>query len=349
MGNFNVDLLKSNGSSEFYTNLSSHFFTPFVLQPTRLKAKTLIDNIFLNSLEFQSNSGNVLLEISDHLLQFLILEGFLKERSLPETNIFKRDFSKFNEREFDEVVISSTNWDEICMLYKNDSNASFKSFYDTLNYHLDEMAPYKKVTRKEFRLMLKPWITNDILSKCNERDSLLKDMKNENDPVKIESLRKDYKLLRNKITQEKRDSKKSHYAAYFEKNRNKASDIWKGIRSLVNIKPTKATSIKLFDENKNLISDPRKIVNVFNDHFSTIGTKVQQKIPVEHGNFKDYLNKRDKNGKLYINPDGNSFFLGPTVPGEISKIIDSLDSSKSTGPNGIPAFLFKSFKDSFSI
>ena len=55
MGDFNVDLLKY-GASEFYTNLSSHFFTPFVLQPTRLKAKTLIDNIFLNSLEFQSNS-----------------------------------------------------------------------------------------------------------------------------------------------------------------------------------------------------------------------------------------------------------------------------------------------------
>ena len=125
--------------------------------------------------------------------------------------------------------------------------------------------------------MIKPWITKDILRKCNERDSLLKDIKNEIDPVKIESLRKDYKLLRNKITQEKRDSKKSHYAAYFEKNRNKPSDIWVGIRSLVNIKPTKATSIKLFDENKNLISDPRKIVNVFNDHFSTIGTKVQQK------------------------------------------------------------------------
>ena len=197
--------------------------------------------------------------------------------------------------------------------------------------------------------MLKPQITNDILGKCKERDSLLKDIKNETDPVKIESLRKDYKALRNEITQEKRDSKKAHYAAYFEKNKNKASDIWKGIRSLVNIKPTKASSIKLLDGNKNLISDPRKIVNIFNDHFSTIGTKVQQKIPVELGNFEDYLNKRDINGKLFINPDGNSFFLGPTVPDEISKIIDSLDSTKSTGPNGIPVFLLKRFKDFFSI
>ena len=139
MGDFNVDLLKSNGGSEFYTNLSSHFFTPFVLQPTRLKAKTLIDNIFLNSLEFESNSGNVLLEISDHLIQFLILEGFVKERSLPESNIFKRDFSKFNEREFEEVVINNINWDETCKLHMNDANESFKSFYDTLTFHLNEI------------------------------------------------------------------------------------------------------------------------------------------------------------------------------------------------------------------
>ena len=77
-------------------------------------------------------------------------------------------------------------------------------------------------------------------------------------------------------------------------------------------------------------------------------TIFQLKIPIEPGNFKDYLNKRDKNGKLYINPDGNSFFLGPTVPDEISKIIDALDSSKSTGPNGIPVFLLKKFKEFFS-
>ena len=62
----------------------------------------------------------------------------------------------------------------------------------------------------------------------------MQDIKNETDPVKIESLPKDYKSLRNKITQEKRDSKKSHLAANFEKN-----DVWKGIRALVNIKPSK--------------------------------------------------------------------------------------------------------------
>ena len=98
----------------------------------------------------------------------------------------------------------------------------------------------------------------------------------------------------------------------------KSSDIWKGIRYIVNIKPSKTSNIKLMDENENL-SDPRKIANIFNHHFATIGSNVQQKSQIEPGNFKDYPNKRDVNGNIYINPDGSSFFLSPTVPAEIAK------------------------------
>ena len=50
MGDFNVDLLKSTGDNAagiFYNSLSSYFYTPHILQPTRLKSKTLVDNIFL--------------------------------------------------------------------------------------------------------------------------------------------------------------------------------------------------------------------------------------------------------------------------------------------------------------
>ena len=43
------------------------------------------------------------------------------------------------------------------------------------------------------------------------------------------------------------------------------------------------------------------------------------------------------------------FFLSPTQSDEISKIKDQLDPNKSTGPNGIPVFILKSFKNFFSI
>ena len=138
--------------------------------------------------------------------------------------------------------------------------------------------------------------------------------------------------------------------AEFEKNKNKASDIWKSIRSLVNIKATKSSNIKLMDENGMLVSDPSNVSNIFNDYFSTLGTTVQSKIPTESScNFKSYLNKRGKDGKLIINPNGCSFFLTATGPDEVQKIIERLDTSKSTGPCGLPVFLLKAFKEFFSI
>ena len=79
------------------------------------------------------------------------------------------------------------------------------------------------------------------------------------------------------------------------------SETWKGIRSLVNIKPTRTSNIKIFDKDKNLLSDPLNIANIFNDHFSTVGSKIERKIPFQPGNVNDYLNKKDKNGKLFIN------------------------------------------------
>ena len=93
----------------------------------------------------------------------------------------------------------------------------------------------------------------------------------------------DYKKIRNEITKDKRDSKKAYNTSYFEKNKHKSSEIWKGVRSLVNLKSAKTNIIKLLDKNKNLISDPKKISNTFNNYFSTIGPKIEQKNPHQPG------------------------------------------------------------------
>ena len=124
----------------------------------------------------------------------------------------------------------------------------------------------------------------------------------------------------NEITKDKRDSKKAYYSSYFDQNKQKSSQIWKGIGSLVNIKASKSSSIKLFNENNNLVSDPKIISNVFDYFFSTIGPEIERKIPFVQGSFQDYFNKGDKNEKLLIKSTNSSFFLAPTVPGEIKKI-----------------------------
>ena len=54
-------------TTEFYNTLTSNLFAPYIMQPTRFASQSLIDNIFINSIEYLSYSGNLTIQISDHL------------------------------------------------------------------------------------------------------------------------------------------------------------------------------------------------------------------------------------------------------------------------------------------
>ena len=172
-----------------------------------------------------------------------------------------------------------------------------------------------------------------------ERDKLLKSYQQENDHEKKELAHLSYKRIRNIVTQKKRVNKSTYFLSYFEKNKNKSSEIWKGIKSLVNIKSSNCNSINLLDKHKNLVNDQKKIVNKFNDYFVTVGSSIANRIPTVTGSYKDYMKK--------INC-ANSFYLSPTDEFEIEKLIDTLDINKSTGPNSLPVFILKIMKPFFS-
>ena len=78
-----------------------------------------------------------------------------------------------------------------------------------------------------------------------------------------------------------------------------------------------------------------------------MGSKVDRKIPRVPGSYKSYLTKKDSNGKPFLDPP-NSFFLFPAIQSEVSRIIDSLDLKKSTGPMSFSPFLLQEYKEFFS-
>lgn len=72
---FNINLLNSDihrPTEDFINNMCTYFMNPQTIQPSRITdhAATLIDNIFLNSVEY----GNLLSDTSDHLLNFLVID-----------------------------------------------------------------------------------------------------------------------------------------------------------------------------------------------------------------------------------------------------------------------------------
>ena len=93
----------------------------------------------------------------------------------------------------------------------------------------------------------------------------------------------------------------------------------------VNLKSAKSTNITHFDLNKNLLSDPTRKSNIFNNQFSTIVSKIEKTNPFKPSNFNEFLNKKHHNGTLFINSANSSFYLAPTAPTEVEMLIDAMD------------------------
>ena len=164
MGDFNIDLLKLNSHSatdSFLNTLGSHFFQPYILQPTRITdhSATLIDNVFLfNSTEHLTISGNIVHDLTDHHPNFIIFNKFL---TLPyNVKIFKRDYSEFDQRAF-VSEIQLIDWESVFISSASPCNM-FKSFYTKISSIIDKHIPVKQLSRRELKLKSKPWISDAL-------------------------------------------------------------------------------------------------------------------------------------------------------------------------------------------
>ena len=223
MGDFNIDLAKYSShaeTSEFYDLLSSHGYRPLILQPTRVTSTsaTLIDNIFINDMSCHSTGGNITSSVPDHYFQFSQLDIFesLKNKY---TIKYARDYRNFNKPEFSEEL-SNIDWNYITTNNNIDTNRSYNLFYYKIEKILDEIAPYRKMTKNELRLEQRPWITRGILQSMRKRDNLYKSMAREKDFVLKLEISKSYKHYRNMIVTLLKQSKKNYYSSYFIENQN---------------------------------------------------------------------------------------------------------------------------------
>ena len=146
MGDFNIDLLKTSEpcSDNFINTLGSFFYQPHILQPTRITDHTaaLIDNLFFNSIEHFTISGNIVYDLTDHLPNFTILNKF---GSLPPNiKVYRRDYSKFNESVLAKEVQSIDGKEVIKSDQENPPKMNSKTLYLEL---LEE----KTKVRKELR------------------------------------------------------------------------------------------------------------------------------------------------------------------------------------------------------
>ena len=103
----------------------------FTFQPSLLNAGRVgVDNIFFNSLEHLTLSGNIVYDLTDHHLpNFLIVKKFT---SLPNNvKIYKRNYSNFDESALIQDIQSV---DLKGVLHANpDPNVMFDSFHTRIS------------------------------------------------------------------------------------------------------------------------------------------------------------------------------------------------------------------------
>ena len=84
-------------------------------------------------------------------------------------------------------------------------------------------------------------------------------------------------------------SKQNYYERFFKNNLNNFKNIWKGIRSLIAIKHSSPLNIHMLTHKGATVTDQLRIVNIFNDYFSSIAEKTKANIKLSIKSFQDFL------------------------------------------------------------
>ena len=327
MGDFNIDLLKCASSSyshDFLTSLQSCFLFPTIDKPTRVRSTsaTLIDNIFINNPDQIVASGNIISDISDHFSQFCILKSMRDKVKKNKSKV--RDFSRFSRDSFN-ADLSNVDWNALLDKKSCDVDNLFSSFYNKINKLINKHAPMKTISNRKAKQLSKPWITKGIRTSIKVKNKLYASGDTAN-----------YKTYRNKISTLTRLSKQQYYSKFFNDNLTNMKKTWEGINNVLARKPKNTkpiTSIKVPTNNDSVTCDQRKIANVLNDHFASVGPKLANKLPTVQRNYSDFMNK--------ANSPVSSFAFNLVTPAEVELEISRIPNNKSHGLYSCPTQLLK--------
>ena len=174
---------------------------PYNIQPTRITShsKSIIDNIFSNYIPQEIISGNVTSTISDHLLQFLIAPHIFQDAPNKKSNIFERDWSKFNREDF-ILDYFAIDWPHISKLQNNNINTSFQNIFDSMKRILDKHALLKRLSKYKLNFKTKPWITMALQKSFSIKNKLFSDYINKKYLSQKTELLIKYKSYRNMLS-----------------------------------------------------------------------------------------------------------------------------------------------------
>ena len=335
----NLNLLKSSTHTETQSFIDinfDHYLFPCITRPTRITktSATLIDNIFISQkLHNSFDSCIVVHDLSDHLPSIINLHDQLSKAS-GHIEFKCRSLNK-NKLESINRELLSTDWTN---LNNSNVNTALDEFQSKIEECLDSIAPLKIKRIPLHKIWREQWITKGISNSMRKCTQLYKQS------IKINSssntLHK-YKLYRNCLTRIKRKAKIDYYTQQCYALKSNTKKLWHLINKIINKTNDKDSVINYITVDNIRYYDAKSVADEFGKFYSTIGSKLANKIHETNLSINDYL----KNIKT--NP--NTMYLHPITPTEILRHIDRLPSKNSSGYDGISNRLLKSIKHAIKI
>ena len=145
-----------------------------------------------------------------------------------------------------------------------------------------------------------------------------------------------YRNIFNKL---RRKAKEMYYYTLLEKHKGDIRNTWNIMNSVIGRARDKTSISDTFIINDKRENSEKIISNSFCDYFTNIGKSFADKIPPAQHSYKWYM-KSKRNLR--------SMYMIPTESDEISKIIKSLKTKKSTGHDNISITMLKSLHSELS-
>nr|CAI5856727.1 unnamed protein product [Callosobruchus analis] len=305
-GDFNINLLEKNRQTEGFLDLMvSHNLQHTVFEPTR--GSSLLDNIFVNCLDFHSCSV-IELGLSDHCAQTISIP--IPKLEQAGDWIKTRVFSRVRLQHF-ETELQAQSWEEV--FDSSDVNDAYNIFQKTFVSLMVRIFPEKRFKRGK---NTKNWITTGIRTSCKTKRLLHQKMLRGEVSVMY------YKTYASVL---KKVIKKAKYLAnnnFILKSDNKVKATWSLIRNVTGNTTNQRNTI-LHNMGAGASSD---VLDQINDYFLD---SCPDTVTKGNANF-------DK-----INYFHNNCIFFPTDPSEVMEVICGLKNKKSVGEDGIPIILLK--------
>ena len=321
-GDFNYNLLNIENDQNCYSfldNMLSIGLLHSISKPSRIfgESISLLDNIFIsNTVAFES--GLFQWDITDHYPVFTILKNLFQ--NFTNSEIIK--FRLINERTLHNFYssLSRCNFDNIVNHENLDS--AFDNLDNILLDHLNQFCPIisKRINKKDRE---KPWVNSFVKRLFAIRQNKYRDYREGN--LSFE----EFKGYRNFVNRQNTLARKHYFTNLLNNIKHNMKKTWNVLNKIV--KPNSGRSkpyVKKILLEDQIFEDDLEISNLFNQHFSTVGSKISS-------SFADTEHTISSNVNI-----SNSFFFRDISPEDVSRIIIGL-RNKSCGIHSYPAKILK--------